>query len=109
MRYGLQPTNPDKGWGWRHIKAKHGYGATEMNETEQALVTDPAPTLVFASTRQYAFHLYYEMPDDAGTIWCVRTALVELKPDKLQLRLGDDSPKGVINSYTGLLLGAETP
>jgi hypothetical protein len=109
MRYGLQPTDIDKGWGWRHIKAKHGYGATEMSETAQALATDPAPTTMLASTRQYAFHLYYEMPDGPGTIWCVRTVLVELKPDKLQLEMGDDSPKGVIDSYTGLLLGTQTP
>jgi PASTA domain len=109
MRYGLQPGNINRGWGWRHIKAKHGYGATEMSETAQALATDPAPTTMWAATRQYAFHLYYEMPDGPGTIWCVRTALIELEPDKNQLKMGNDSPKGVINSYTGLLLGAAAP
>lgn len=108
MRYGLQPGNINEGWGWRHVKAKHGYGATEMNETAQALATDPAPTMMFASTRQYAFHLYYEMPDGPGTVWCVRTAVIQLEPDNLQLRMGDASPKGVINSYTGLLLGTMT-
>jgi hypothetical protein len=95
--------------GVRHITAKHGYGATEMNETEQALATDPAPTMMFASTRQYAFHYYYEMPDGPATIWCVRSVPAEFEPDKRQLEMSDTSPKGVTNSYTGLLLGAQGP
>ena len=107
MRYGVQPGNINKGWGWRHIKAKHGYGTSEMSETERALVTDPVPTMMFASTRQYAFHYYYEMPSGSATIWCVRTVLAEFEPDKRQLEMGDTTPKGVVNSYTGLLLGAQ--
>ena len=108
LRYGEQEIDIDDGWGWRHIRAKHGYGAEEQQATQQALASDPSPTLRFASTRQWVFHYYYKAPDGSGgEIDCVRSVPVQFDADRKQLGMDDQTMKGIITSYTGILVGIE--
>jgi hypothetical protein len=55
--------------------------------TQQALAADPAPSVKFASTRQWVFHYYYNAADGVGgEIDCVRSVPVQFDSDDKEQR-----------------------
>ena len=102
LRWGEQSaTNPSSGWGWRHIKARRGYGSQDEADTVTALSTDAAPILRYASTQQYRFHYRYPVTTPDGILDCVRTVSVEYAPTERSAN-GELVPKGIVTSFYGL-------
>lgn len=85
--------NPDyMGWGYRHIKAGHGWSLTDDADTRDAL-----GTMGFRSYTKNALNAYvFYGPKYAGTggATCRREVLVEYGT-----AVGESGPKGIITSF----------
>jgi hypothetical protein len=78
------------GWGYRHIKEKHGWGAAERAATEVALGLEPIPGLNSAERKIYVGPEY-----ERGGVNCRRWVVVAPTID----RQGDPAPGEIVTSY----------
>lgn len=86
MRLGY-PRYP--GWGYQHIKAKHGWARADETATRQALLTS-----VFENRRMTDSWDYVGPEYVQGGRVCVRLVVVKEGTDS-----GDPAPKGIYTSY----------
>jgi hypothetical protein len=79
------------GWGYRHIKAKHGWSNLDQEETETALL-DPAPEL------QPSGNWLYESPvlptPGSGGVGCFRQVALDFEPGP-----NDPAARGIVTSF----------
>lgn len=78
------------GWGYRHIVAKHGWSATDLEETQLALVDDLTPT---KTGENYRYETS-EIPTGEGGVGCNRVVVVDFVAGE-----GDPRPRGIVTSY----------
>jgi len=77
------------GWGYQHIKAKHGWGRADETATRQALTAS-----VFKNRRMADAWDYIGPEYVLGRTVCVRLVVVKEGTDS-----GDPAPKGIYTSY----------
>jgi hypothetical protein len=78
------------GWGYRHILAKHGWGATDLEETQLAL-TNATP--VQQKGTNYLYSLPLKTGGDGG-VGCIRQVVVDFEAG-----LEDPRPRGIVTSF----------
>jgi len=90
MRWGeVIPASNYKGWGYTHIKAKHGWARVDETATRQALVTSVFKNRWMAEAWDYIGPEYVQ-----GRTVCVREVIVKEGTDS-----GDPGPKSLYTSY----------
>lgn len=90
MRWGeVIPASNYKGWGYTHIKAKHGWARVDETATRQALITFVFKNRWMAEAWDYIGPEYVQ-----GRAVCVRLVVVKEGTDS-----GDPAPKGIYTSY----------
>ncbi|MGI8632780.1 MAG: hypothetical protein ACR2NA_09605 [Solirubrobacterales bacterium] len=77
------------GFGFKHIRAKHGWSQTDSQETVHTLAADLAPGV---DGQQYTY--VASVAPGAGGVSCQRRVVVDY-----QHRSGDPAPAGIITSY----------
>jgi len=80
------------GWGYQHIKAKHGWSRADDTDTRSALETTPHPSDNENGTED-SFEYFGPQYSQNG-LTCVRVVLVDYGTAS-----GDPGPKGIITSY----------
>ena len=105
LRWGETSPNVDnsdiewRGWGYRKIKAKHGWGPADREATRVALLS-PNPIASVRIPGRYEYH-GPEYRGQANAL-CVRVVVVDYeKSEDLELRPGyeDLPPAGIVTSY----------
>jgi hypothetical protein len=89
---------PTKGWGYRHIMERRGYGSGDEADTAAALLDGaPVPVDPVGGT-SYLFHKFYDVTDvlSGQTAHCARTVLVNFFK-----RTIEPAPRDIITSYYG--------
>jgi hypothetical protein len=85
------------GWGYRHIVAKHGWSALDLEETELALA-DGVPTRTEKESQ-----FVYSTPEIAkgiGGVECIRHVVVDFEAgEDPKTKEPDPAPRGIVTSY----------
>jgi hypothetical protein len=79
------------GWGYRHIVAKHGWNATDLEETQLALVDDLTPVNTKGSNWRYETP---EISTGKEGVGCNRVVIVDYVAGE-----GDPRPRGIVTSF----------
>jgi hypothetical protein len=79
------------GWGYRHILAKHGWGATDLEETQLALAS--ATPEQQKETTNYLYSLPLKTLGDGG-VSCIRQVVVDF-----EAAVEDPRPRGIVTSF----------
>jgi hypothetical protein len=90
LRWGeVIPAAEYSGWGYQHIKAKHGWSSIDERATRTALLTAPSPNRQWPESWDFIGPAYAQ-----GNALCVREVVVKFGVDN-----GDPDPKGIYTSY----------
>lgn len=102
MRWGFTTPNVDnshiewRGWGYRKIQAKHGWGSDDLEATRVALL-DPTPELDPTIAGRYR----YVGPEYPGRseARCQRVVVVEYERNQEEIQADAPAPAGIVTSF----------
>lgn len=91
----VQPKDPEyrddwDGWGFRHIRAKHGWGQQDEDETRTTLLTPQVPRVAEGGWR---YEAALPTPGQGG-VSCRRVVVVDFVPGST-----DPAARGIVTSY----------